>query len=160
MPDDALPDPVDAAEALPRAHTLLPAGTAVADVIELAYADRLVRRKRLTSAGGLAFLVEFPRATELVEDAVLQVEGGPGIRILAAAEPLYEVRGALPRLAWHIGNRHAPCEVGTDRLRIARDPVLARMLEGLGAEVMEVSAPFRPEGGAYGHGRTFGHAHD
>ena len=33
------------------------------------------------------------------------------------------------------------------------------MLAKLGAEVMPVEAPFRPEGGAYGHGRTLGHEH-
>ena len=33
------------------------------------------------------------------------------------------------------------------------------MLEGLGASVEHVTAPFTPEGGAYGHGRTHGHEH-
>ena len=45
-----------------------------------------------------------------------------------------------------------------DHLRIRRDHVMQRMLAQLGAEVLEVEAPFTPEGGAYGHGRT--HAHD
>jgi urease accessory protein len=42
---------------------------------------------------------------------------------------------------------------------IRQDKVLRRMLEGLGATVTEVTAPFTPEGGAYGHGRTHGHTH-
>ena len=29
----------------------------------------------------------------------------------------------------------------------------------LGATIAPVTEPFRPEGGAYGHGRTFGHSH-
>jgi urease accessory protein len=33
------------------------------------------------------------------------------------------------------------------------------MLEQLGASVSPLTAPFRPEGGAYGHGRTHGHQH-
>ena len=33
------------------------------------------------------------------------------------------------------------------------------MLRHLGAELRPVEAPFRPEGGAYGHGRTHGHHH-
>ena len=33
------------------------------------------------------------------------------------------------------------------------------MLARLGAAVRPVEAPFRPEGGAYGHGRTHGHHH-
>ena len=65
----------------------------------------------------------------------------------------------LPRLAWHIGNRHTPCQVDGDRLLIQNDPVIRHMLGQLGATVTEVTEPFTPEGGAYGHGRTMGHDH-
>jgi urease accessory protein len=34
------------------------------------------------------------------------------------------------------------------------------MLAKLGARVRPVMAPFSPEGGAYGHGRTHGHRDD
>jgi urease accessory protein len=63
-------------------------------------------------------------------------------------------------LAWHIGNRHTPCEVTKTHLVIRRDPVLENMLRGLGANLVMQIATFRPEGGAYGFGRTFGHSHD
>ncbi len=33
------------------------------------------------------------------------------------------------------------------------------MLTQLGAKLTHAMATFRPEGGAYGHGRTFGHDH-
>jgi urease accessory protein len=69
------------------------------------------------------------------------------------------IRGDLVRLAWHIGNRHTPCQIGADHLVIRADHVLADMLRGLGATVTETLAPFTPEGGAYGLGRTMGHAH-
>ena len=65
----------------------------------------------------------------------------------------------LPRLAWHIGNRHTPCRIEADRLIIRQDHVLEAMLRQLGAEIQHANLPFRPEGGAYGHGRTFGHDH-
>jgi len=42
---------------------------------------------------------------------------------------------------------------------IRADHVLAAMLRGLGAGVTESEAPFAPEGGAYGIGRTLGHEH-
>ena len=80
----------------------------------------------------------------------------------AAPEPLAEVaaEGAeLARLAWHVGNRHAPAQIGAGRLWIRRDHVLEAMLARLGATVRPVMAPFTPEGGAYGHGRTHGHSH-
>ena len=65
----------------------------------------------------------------------------------------------LMQLAWHIGNRHTPCQVAEDHLVIRRDPVIEQMLQGLGASLTLALAPFRPEGGAYGHGRTMGHDH-
>ena len=37
--------------------------------------------------------------------------------------------------------------------------MLEAMLARLGATVRPVMAPFAPEGGAYGHGRTHGHHH-
>lgn len=148
---------------LPRIVRILPPGPGApvpADRIALVYDARLVRRKRLVTEGGRAILADFPRATELLGGATLELDDGTAVAIVAAPEPLYEVRGPLARLAWHIGNRHTPCEIGPETLRIARDPVLAGMLQGLGAELRELEAPFRPEGGAYGTGRTFGHAHD
>jgi urease accessory protein len=38
--------------------------------------------------------------------------------------------------------------------------VLEGMLRLLGAEIEPMQAPFTPEGGAYGHGRTHSHHHD
>jgi len=67
--------------------------------------------------------------------------------------------GDLARLAWHIGNRHGPCEVGDGWLRVLAGPVMARMLRTLGVEVAEVPAPFRPEGGACGDGSGMGNGH-
>ncbi len=80
--------------------------------------------------------------------------------MIAAEEPLIEITGPdLPRLAWHIGNRHMPCQIEPDRLLIQRDHVIRDMLEKLGATLRNVSERFTPEGGAYGHGRTHSHAH-
>jgi len=80
--------------------------------------------------------------------------------VRAAPEDLLQVTGDLPRLCWHLGNRHTPCQIETERLLIRHDHVLADMLERLGATVDKVNEPFTPEGGAYGHGRTMGHSHD
>jgi urease accessory protein len=41
-------------------------------------------------------------------------------------------------------------------LRIRRDHVIEEMVKGLGARVIEIEAPFDPEGGAY----ATGHAHE
>ena len=88
------------------------------------------------------------------------LEDGRGVAIFAAPEALIEVTGNdLTRIAWHIGNRHTPCQIAEGRLLIREDHVMADMLMRLGANVRRVTEPFTPEGGAYGHGRTHGHAH-
>lgn len=148
----------DPPHALPRIADLQPAGDAT-DQISLIYDDRLVRRKRLRAESGAEFLADFAKATELPAGSVLVLDTGARVRVEAAPEPLFELHGDLPRMAWHIGNRHTPCQIGDGWLRIRQDAVLARMLRGLGADLVEIEAPFTPEGGAYGHGRTFGHDH-
>ena len=81
---------------------------------------------------------------------------------MAAPEPLLEIRGTDPhhlvRVAWHLGNRHLPTQIMPKGLRIRRDHVIEAMVKGLGARVIEIEAPFDPEGGAYAGGGQLGTA--
>ena len=129
------------------------------DTVSLSYDARLLRRKRLIADSGIVFHIDLPETVSLNEGDCFLFDDNTRIAVKAAPEPLLEVKGDLPRLAWHIGNRHTPCEVQADRLLIQRDHVLEDMLRGLGAEITHVEEPFQPEGGAYGHGRTHGHGH-
>ena len=83
------------------------------------------------------------------------------VRIVAAMEKTYRITcltpTALLRCAFHLGNRHTQAEVGETFLRIRRDPVLKDMLTGLGAKVVEETAAFEPESGAYGGGHSRHH---
>lgn len=134
-------------------------GASVSDTVSLTYEGRLLRRKRLTSDQGTPFLVDLPSVTNLLDGDAFEFDDGNVISIVAADELLLEIRGDLVRLAWHIGNRHTPCQIEDDCILIAHDHVIADMLRGLGATVTETTRPFSPEGGAYGLGRTFGHSH-
>lgn len=142
----------------PRAATVLRA-TPSDDSVVLDYEGRFLRRKRLTSRAGVSFLVDLPETISLDPGDALQLDDGRLIGVTAALEPCLRVEGPLARLAWHIGNRHTPCQIGSDHLLIRADHVLDAMLRGLGARVTSTMAPFAPEGGAYGHGRTMGHDH-
>jgi urease accessory protein len=153
-------------DTLPRATAILPAGTwsAAADHVTLDFDDRFRRRKRFDAAGGLAFVLDLPEATVLREGDALRLEDGRVVEIRAAPEPLLEVTPGpampLARLAWHLGNRHLPAEIDAARILIRRDHVIEAMLRGLGAGLREVTAPFNPEGGAYGeHNRQPHHHH-
>jgi len=101
----------------------------------------------------LDFLLDLPDAVALRGGDALLLDDGRLVEVVAAAEPLIEVRGRTPsdlvRLAWHIGNRHLSAQVMANALRIRGDHVVEEMLRGLGASVVEIEAPFDPEGGAY-----------
>lgn len=143
---------------LPRI-TALSSPEGATDTIRLDYEARFLRRKRLVSEGGRAFLLDLPEVVSLGPEHGIALPDGTKIAVEAAPEALLEVTGNLVRLAWHIGNRHTPCQITAKALYIRHDHVLADMLRGLGAQVSAVTAPFTPEGGAYGHGRTLGHSH-
>ena len=131
-----------------------------ADTVTLDYEARFLRRKRLVSDAGEPFLVELAETRSLNQGEGFRLDDGRIIAVMAAAEPLLAVRHYnLARIAWHVGNRHTPCQIADDHILIREDKVLQAMLEGLGASVTQVTAPFTPEGGAYGHGRTHGHEH-
>ena len=147
---------------LPIAQTVRKAGdwTGPSEACALDYAGRFLRRKRLETASGKAFLVDLAQTTSLDDGDALELSDGGLVQIAAAKEALYQVTGPhLVRLAWHVGNRHTPCQINADHLLIQADPVIGHMLEHLGAQITEITAPFTPEGGAYGHGRTHSHEH-
>ena len=147
---------------LPLAQTVRRAGDwrGVAEIVTLDYDTRFLRRKRLATDTGRPFVVDLEKTTSLEDGDALELDDGSRVVIRAAEEDVLVVTGkSIPRLAWHIGNRHTPCQIDTDRLLIQRDPVIRRMLEQLGATIAEARHAFTPEGGAYGHGRTHSHDH-
>jgi urease accessory protein len=133
------------------------------DVVTLDYDDRFRRRIALTCDNGFEFLLDLPQVIDLRDGDDLLLEDGRHIRVCAAPEKLMKATSTnqqhFVRIAWHIGNRHLPCEVHADYLLLRFDHVIADMLEKLGAQVEQITGPFNPEGGAYGMGRTHSHAH-
>ena len=125
----------------------------------LTYDDRFLRRKVIKTAHDETLLVDLAHTTSLDHGDAFELPDGRLIEVIAAEEPLLQITGDMVQLAWHIGNRHTPCQIETDRLLIQNDPVIGHMLEHLGAVVTPVHEPFTPEGGAYGHGRTHSHEH-
>ncbi len=146
---------------LARATAVLPGGTwrDAEDHVALDYEGRFVRRKRLVAASGASFLLDLPEVVNLLGGEAFALQDGRRIEVRCALEPVLEVQGDLARLAWHIGNRHTPCQIEAARLVIRDDHVLEAMLRGLGARLERRMEPFRPESGAYGVGRTMGHDH-
>src|SRR5260370_22529291 len=133
---------------------------APADTVVLDFDDRHRRRMAMRGTRGLEFLLDLENATVVRGGDALVLDDDRLIEVVAAPEPLAEIRGndpqQLARVAWHLGNRHLPTQMMAKGLRIRRDHVIEAMVKGLGARVIEIEAPFDPEGGAYAGG---GHGH-
>ena len=106
-----------------------------ADTVVLDFDERYRRRVAMTGVGGLAFLLDLTEAAMLRGGDGLRLEDGRIVEVVAAPEPLAEIRAAdgigLARVAWHLGNRHLPTEILPKALRIRRDPVIEAMAKGL-----------------------------
>jgi urease accessory protein len=127
--------------------------------ITLPWAERYRRRFAMTDDEGGDFLLDLPEASLLAEGDGLRLADGGWIVVRAAAEAVADIDCAdsetLVRIAWHIGNRHAPLQIlPAARLRIQDDHVLIAMVEGLGGRTLRRQAPFHPEGGAYATGHA------
>jgi urease accessory protein len=124
-----------------------------ADRVVLDYDDRRRRRLAMTGTKGTSFLLDLPAVATLRGGDALVLEDGRLVEVVAAPEPLLEIRCADPRhlarVAWHLGNRHLPTQLLPQALRIRRDHVMADLALQLGAQVVALTAPFDPEGGAY-----------
>ena len=164
-------------------HKLIPQGRGLAPVlvkraasVELDWDVRQKSRWGATDSQGRAIGVFLPRGTLLRGGDVLVAEDGSLIRVIAAPQTVLRitpcaVHGSpfdLTRAAYHLGNRHVPIELTPEHLQIEPDHVLADMLRAMHLTVVELQAPFEPEGGAYaphGHGHhqahhDHGHGHD
>ena len=101
----------------------------------------------MTGTRGLEFLLDLENAMALRGGDALVLDDGRLVEVIAAPEPLIEIRGSDPhhlvRLAWHLGNRHLPTQIMPKGLRIRRDHVIEAMVTGIGRARGRDRGPFR-----------------
>ena len=137
----------------------------LAGELRLPFERRQKSRQRAQLASGEEVAIELPRGMVLRGGDWVVASDGRVIEVVAEPEQVIHVTcdtpQALARVAYHLGNRHVPVQVGEGWLRLAADRVLERMLEGLGATLSALEAAFEPEAGAYGahhrHDNESGH---
>ena len=130
------------------------------DEISLSYEERFIRRKKLTTNNGNEFLVNLEETVSVNENHFFELENGNLIKVISKKENLIEVTGDnLKQIIWHIGNRHLPCQIEENRILIQDDAVILDMILKLNGNVKKIIDKFKPEGGAYGMGRTLSHKH-
>ena len=117
-----------------------PTNKNVIDTITLNYNDRFIRRKKLISDNKLEFLVNLPETISVNKDDGFLLDDGNLILIKYAKETLIEIRSEdLIKFAWHIGNRHIPCQIETNRLLIHEDKVIENLIIRLGGCLLYTS---------------------
>jgi len=152
---------------LPQGRGLAQALLARAPQVELDWDLRQRSRFDATDSSGRHLGVFLPRGSLVRGGDVLVAEDGSLIRVRAAPEPVLRISPCaehgspfdLLRAAYHLGNRHVAIELTPQHLQIAPDPVLADMLRQMHLTVLEIYAPFEPEGGAYQSTGHAGHEH-
>jgi urease accessory protein len=116
---------------------------------ELRQKSRLLAQ--LTSGEEVGLMLE--RGTILRGGDCLLAEDGRIVSVVASDEKVMQVHcqtaAELALVAYHLGNRHVPVQIGEGWLRLLVDHVLKQMVERLGATVTELDAPFEPASGAY-----------
>ncbi len=141
-----------------------PASAVASERLQLPFESRCKSRLRTRLEGGEEAGLFLERGAVLRGGDKLLASDGRIVEVVAAPEALLEVGGGdallLARAAYHLGNRHVAVELKPGLLRLARDHVLAELVRGLGLKVHEVTAPFEPEGGAYGVHAAHGHSAD
>ena len=132
----------------------------VFDEISLSYEERFIRRKKLIANNGTEFLVNLEETISVDENHYFELDNGKLIKVISKEENLIEITGDnLKQIIWHIGNRHLPCQIEENRILIQDDAVILDMVLKLHGNVNKVLEKFKPEGGAYGMGRTHSHKH-
>jgi len=126
--------------------------------LKLPFDSRQKSRLRTQLVSGEEVGLMLPRGEILRGGDLVTASDGRVIEVIAEPEKLLHVETMdLARIAYHLGNRHVPVQVGERFLRIAEDHVLEELVKKLGATVTHVEEPFEPEAGAYAGGH---HQHD
>jgi urease accessory protein len=126
--------------------------------LRLPFEQRQKSRLKTQLVSGEDVALMLPRGEILRGGDLVTASDGRVFEVVAEPEKLLHIESdALAKLAYHLGNRHVPVQVGQGFLRIAADHVLEEMVKKLGAKVTQVEAPFEPEAGAYAGGH---HQHD
>ena len=121
--------------------------------LKLPFEARQKSRLRTRLVSGEEVGLMLPRGEILRGGDLVTASDGRVIEIVAEPEKVLNIESKdLAKIAYHLGNRHVPVQIGDGWLRFQADDVLAQMLRGLKATVSKVSAPFEPEAGAYAGG--------
>jgi urease accessory protein len=145
-----MPETLRAVAYLPPGH-----GASCFDLAVLRHDERRLQHATIELVHGDSVEVDFPAPIAMESRGALRLTDGRAAEIIAAEEPLYEIRGRdaihLVQLAWHIGSLGLSAQIEPEwegvglRILTLREPRLRAALTALGARVSEISEPFHPQ---------------
>lgn len=126
-----------------------------ADTLVLTWQQRRWARGRLTTSKGREIALALPTGTVIQPGAVLWVDRGWHLAVLAAPEAVLVLEPAdwatAVRTAFEIGNRHFPLEINGRALLVQDDPALVQLFARMGLPFERRMAPFNPIGTGHSH---------
>jgi len=138
-----------------------------ADTVVLDFGDRHRRRMVMTGTRDLNFCSTWKARSRCGVVTRWCSKMASWSRSSRRRSRLAEIRGSDPqhlvRLAWHLGNRHLPTQITARACASGAITSSRRWLQGLGARIIEIEAPFDPRrrlcGQRHAHASA-GAAHD
>ena len=134
-----------------RAKLKIPRSAYKVDVkgqLKLPFESRQKSRLRTRLVSGEEVGLMLPRGEILRGGDLVTASDGRVIEVVSEKEKAIHIEADsardLAKVAYHLGNRHVPVEVGEGFLRILQDHVLEEMVRKLGARVSHIEAPFEP----------------
>ena len=125
-----------------------PPGSRVERLV-LTWEQRSKTRQRVASESGREIVIKLATGTRLPPGTVVWVGEGVHVEVAAADEEVWLVRAAdaqtLARVAYEIGNRHFPIEIGDASVAVLYDHTLAELWARLGVRAERVRRPFLSE---------------
>jgi urease accessory protein len=138
-------------------HLFKPAGQDVrpiVDLVALTWEQRHKSRQKLLTVHGRAVGLALPTGTRLQAGDLLAIPEGV-IRVECAPEDVLVIHPRNPResafVAYQIGNRHLPLEIGDRELKTLYETVLEAYLKRHGIPIEHTQLPFTPVSATAGH---------
>jgi len=112
----------------------------------LTWEQRSKTRQRVASESGREIVLKLATGTRLPPGTVVWVGEGVHVEVAAADEEVWLIRTAdvrtLAQVAYEIGNRHFPIEIGDASLAVLYDHTLAELWARLGVHAERMRRPF------------------
>ena len=120
-----------------------------AERLVLTWEQRSKTRQRVMTENGREIVIKLATGTRLPPGTVVWAGEGAYVEVAAADEEVWMVRSAdaqtLARVAYEIGNRHFPIEIGPAWVAVLYDHTLAELWTRLGVHADRLRQPFRSE---------------